>query len=190
LSTNDPNLDRDFNFNISLGGITAPTGQGNMHVPEGYYTAVVSDMYVNRDRNANRVIIKLKIADAPYTGVVRTDGLGIPKSDEDKVRYYWRALAESAGYTPAQLDAGALTLGAAAFVGKTVHIKYTPKEEGNKDRQYDNVSYLAPAVWTQQKQMADSKPAAAAPAPAPAPSLNAGPSTVTSGAVLQQLGLS
>ena len=61
MSTNDPNLDRDFNFNISLGGITAPTGQGNMHVPEGYYTAVVSDMYVNHDRNSNRVIIKLKI---------------------------------------------------------------------------------------------------------------------------------
>jgi hypothetical protein len=191
LSTNEPNLDRDFTFGINLGGINAPTGQGNMHVPEGYYTGTVTDMYVNRERNAGRVIIKLTLIDAPYTGAIRTDGLGIPKNDDDGVRYYWRALAESAGYTPAQLDAGTLNLGAAAFVGKTVHLKYVPKEEGNPDRKYDNVSYLTPAVWNQQKQMASAKPTTPAPAaPAAAPSLNAGPTTVTSSSVLATLGLS
>lgn len=189
MSTNEPNLDRDFTFGINLGGINAPTGQKNLHVPEGYYTGTVADMYVNRERNAGRVIIKIKLIDAPYTGAIRTDGLGIPKNDDDGVRYYWRALAESAGYTPAQLDAGTLNLGAAAFVGKTVHIKYVPKEEGNPDRKYDSVSYLTPAVWNQQKQMASAKPTTPAPAaPAAAPSLNAGPTTVTSGSVLSTLG--
>ena len=198
MSTNEPNLDRDFTFGINLGGINAPTGQKNLHVPEGYYTGTVADMYVNRERNAGRVIIKIKLIDAPYTGAIRTDGLGIPKNDEDGVRYYWRALAESAGYTPAQLDAGTLNLGAAAFVGKTVHIKYVPKEEGNPDRKYDSVSYLTPAVWNQQKQMmASATPAAAASvvptapsAPARASAVTSVPTTVTSGSVLASLGLS
>lgn len=153
MDSNEQNVDRNWNFNVNLAGLQAPTGKGNVFVPEGYYKAAVKDMYINPSKNPGRVIIKLNLADAgPYTGVIRTDGLNIPKSEDDNVRYYWRGLAESAGYTPAQLDNGQITIGPDAFKGKTVHIYYTPKEEGNADRQYENITYLAPAEWNQQRQ--------------------------------------
>jgi hypothetical protein len=156
----EPNLDRNWGFNINMAGLQAPTGQGSALVPEGYYKGLVTDMYINADKNTGRVIIKLSLVDAgPYTGAVRTDGLNIPKDANDNVRYYWRGLAEAAGYTPAQLDAGEITIGVTAFKGKQVFFKYTPKEEGNLERQYEQVTYLAPAEWAQQKAGFDAQPA-------------------------------
>lgn len=184
------NVNRDWSMNVNLSGINAPTGNKAMEVPEGYYKAKVADMYVNPDRNPNRVIIKLTLADAPFTGVTRTDGLNMPKDDSDKVRYYWRGLAESAGYTPAQLDAGALSIGRDTFLEKTVHIRYTPK--GTNGSEYDKTEYLAPTEWSQQKQMFDAAKGAAkangASAPAPAAVLGGG-NTTTKADVLSKLGL-
>lgn len=162
------NVNRDWGFNVNVSGLQAPTGKGGAQVPEGYYTAVIDDMYVNPDRNAGRVVIKLKIADGPFAGAMRTDGLNMPKSDDDKVRYYWRGLLESAGYTPAQLDNGEVTIGRQALVGRKVTFYYVPKEEGNSDRQYDRVTYLTAVEWSQQKQAFEAaggaQPAVAAPA--------------------------
>lgn len=192
----DPSLDREFSVNINLGGITAPTGMGNTQVPEGYYRAVVDDMYVNPDRNPNRVVIKLKLTDAPFAGVIRTDGLNLPKTEEDKVRFYWRALAESAGYTAAQLDAGEITLGRGSFHGKQVFIHYNPKDSATNTTGWDRTFFLAPAVWNQKKQSFDAQP--------PKPTLGVKPpvgsslggpvksdaGVVTSGDVMKRLGLS
>lgn len=150
--SNEPNLDRNWGFDVNLSGLQAPTGQSSIEIPEGYYKAVVSDMYVNADNNAGRVIIKLSIVESAFAGALRTTGLNIPKSAEDNVRYYWRGMAESAGYSPAQLDAGQITIGVQAFKGKTVYIKFVPKEEGNPSRAYENISFLPPADWSQQKQ--------------------------------------
>jgi len=156
----EPNLDRNWGFSINMAGLQAPTGQGSALVPEGYYKGLITDMYINADKNTGRVIIKLSLVDAgPYTGAVRTDGLNIPKDANDNVRYYWRGLAEAAGYTPAQLDMGEINIGVQAFKGKQVFFKYTPKEEGNLERQYEQVTYLAPAEWAQQKAGFDAQPA-------------------------------
>jgi hypothetical protein len=116
-NTNEQNVDRDWSFDINLSGLVAPTGRGSQ-LPEGYYKAVVDDMYVNPDK-ADRIIIKLIVADGPFKGTIRTTGLNKPKSAEDKVRYYWRGLAESAGYTPAQLDNGEISLSPRNFMKKT-----------------------------------------------------------------------
>ena len=178
----DPNLDREFSFGINLGGIKAPTGMGNVQVPEGYYRAKVDDMYVNPERNANRAVIKLEIIEAPYFGVIRTDGINLPRNDEDKVRYYWRAFAESAGYTAAQLDAGEITLGRTSFAGKEVFIHYNPKESASNTTGYDRVGYLSEAIWNQKKQVFDGS-ASTTPAPTPQPS------SVASADVKAMLGL-
>jgi hypothetical protein len=165
---------RDWSFAVNLSGISAPTG-GAVELPEGFYVAKVSDMYINTAKNAERVVIKLTVADGPFTGTVRTDGLNVPKSADDKVRYYWRGLAESAGYTSAQLDAGQINIGPGAFKDRTVHFKYTPKKgEGT----YEKVLYLTPTEWNNQRQ-AFSAQQAARPASAPVAALGGSSTTAT-----------
>jgi hypothetical protein len=146
MSNDDFNPDRDWGFDVNLSDVQAPTQLGNVTVPEGYYRASITDMYKAQNK-PNRVVIKLKMLD-DFAGVTRTDGMNRPKNSEDNVRYYWRALAESAGYTPAQLDKGEINLGPKAFIGKTVHFHFKPKAgEGT----YENISYFAESVWNQHK---------------------------------------
>lgn len=159
----DANLDREWSFAINLSGISAPTGAQKMELPEGYYKAVLTDAYVNSERNRGRVIFKLAIAEGPFKGLIRTDGLNIPRDANDKVRYFWRGLAESAGYTPAQLDAGEITLSVDTFKGRTVHIRYAPKTD---EQEYDQVNYLPPSEWTQQRQIFEAGTRSDAPAEA------------------------
>lgn len=153
----DDNLDRSFSFSLNVSGIAAPTGSKDMEVPEGYYKALVSDCYINPEKNRGRVVFKLNISEGPFRGVVRTDGLSIPKGGDDKVRYYWRALSESCGYTPVQLDNGEITVGPETYKGKEVCIHYSPKGPNGNGTDYDRVTYLNPLEWSQQKQMFDVK---------------------------------
>jgi len=139
------NLDRSFSFATNVSGLQAPTGGQAM--PEGYYKTVIADMYVNPEKNANRVIIKLKVTEGPFAGSTRTTGLNIPKSAEDKVRYYWRGLLESAGYTPSQLDAGELSLNADTFMNRGCFIYYKPPETEDG---YDTLRFLPPNIWEVQ----------------------------------------
>jgi len=144
------NVNRDWSLNVNLSGLNAPTGQKNLEVPEGYYKAKVTDMYVNPEKNPNRVVLKLTINEGPFSGTVRTDGMSIPKSEDDKVRYYWRGLAESAGYTPAMLDGGSIALGRDTFINRDVSIYFAPKEKSADG--YERITYLAPAEWELQRR--------------------------------------
>ena len=155
------NVVRDWDFNINVVGLQAPTG-GAGPVPEGYYAVVVTDMYVNPEKNAERVVIKLTISDGPFKGVVRTTGLNKPKSADDKVRYYWRGLAESVGYTAAQLDSGEVTFGIGTFKDRAGYVFYAPADEA-ADRKYDEVNFLPPAAWQEQKQNFEANPEARRP---------------------------
>lgn len=176
--TTEENVNREWDFNINLSGIEAPTGKGQVKVPEGFYKVQITDMYTKPEK-PNRVIIKTLIADGPFKGQIRTDGLNMPSDANDKVRYYWRALAESVGFTPAQLDSGEITIGKASFVGKHGGIHYTPAKnpeaKGTSDG-YDSITWLAPAEWMQQKSAFDANTV----------TTPAGPST-TASSVLDQL---
>lgn len=155
MEDNSNNLDHNWSFPINLTGVRAPTGQDTA-LPEGYYQATISEMYINTSKNAGRVVIKLKVTDPPeFSGVVRTDGLNVPKSADDKVRHYWRGLAEACGYQPSHLDVGEMNLGPKAFVNKVVGFKFTPKSEADK---YEDILYLAPAEWTKQKEAFKARP--------------------------------
>lgn len=137
------NNDRSFSIAINLSGVSAATGDNAL--PEGYYRAVVTDMYVGPEK-PNRVVIKVRVSEGANAGTMRTTGINIPTSADDKVRAYWRALLESVGYTAAQLDNGQITLGADAIVGRTAHIYYMPKDE-EAGVQYDRVNFYPPASW-------------------------------------------
>jgi len=139
----NPNANANWAFQVNLSGLRAPTG-GSAQLPEGYYKAVITDAYTLNDK-PGRVIIKATISEGEFTGTVRTTGLGIPKSAQDGVRYYWRGLLESAGYTPAQIDAGEVGMNRALLVGKTVTVHYVP---GDKDAGiYEELSFLPLAAW-------------------------------------------
>jgi len=140
--SNQDNNDRNWEINVNLSGLQAPTGGTN--VEQGYYKARISDMYV-RPEKPGRVVIKLTISEGGCSGAVRTTGLNIPKSADDKVRYYWRGLSESVGYTPAELDAGEVNLGIGSFKDRTAHFFYTPKELSSDG--YDSIDFLPPSEW-------------------------------------------
>jgi len=139
----NPNANANWAFQVNLSGLRAPTG-GAAQLPEGYYKATITDAYTLNDK-PGRVIIKTTISEGEFTGTVRTTGLGIPKSAQDGVRYYWRGLLESAGYTPAQIDAGEVGMNRALLVGKTVTVHYVP---GDKDAGiYEELTFLPLAAW-------------------------------------------
>lgn len=144
MDQNNQNQNPNWGFSVNLAGLRAPTGAAKV-LPEGYYKATLTDAYTNNDK-PGRVIFKLTLSEGEFVGTVRTTGLGVPKSATDNVRYYWRGLLESAGYTPAQIDAGEVGMSRELLVGKTVHIYYVP---GDKDAGiYEEISFLPPADWT------------------------------------------
>ena len=175
-----------FNFNINLNGVAA--AGGSLKLEEGYYNATVSECYVDPARNEHRVLFKLAITDAPYTGVIRTTGLNKPKSAEDKVRYYWRAALESCGYTPAQLDTpNGLAISDQLFVGRPCTIYFKPKNENSMggDDRYDKLTFLSPNDWALRKKVFDSQIKAptssnAATVPSPAAAITAAQPATTS----------
>lgn len=173
----EPNLDRNWSFDVNLSGITV-TAPVPKEVPKGYYKCKVEEMYVNVDKNPNRVVIKLTVAEGEFKGGFITDGLNIPKSEDDKVRYYWRVFAESAGYTPAQLDAGGLKLSPEAFKGREVHIHFSPKGENGG---YDRTEYFSATEFASRKANVNA---------ASAPSAAKTGDTVTKGDLYAKLGIS
>ena len=143
-------ISHDWDFEINVSGLVAPTGKA-LNMPEGYYKFEIVDMYTIAEKNPNRVIIKLKVAEGDFKGLIRSTGLNRPTSPEDKVRYYWRALAEAAGHSPIELDKGNIKLGPKAFKGRVATAHFIPKEEGNEASTYEQVNFLAPLEWDQQK---------------------------------------
>jgi hypothetical protein len=156
MNENDNN-DRNWQIDVNLSGLQAPTGNAN--VPQGYYKARVADMYIKPEK-PGRIVVRLSITEGAFAGSVRHTGLTIPRSAEDKVRYYWRGFAESCGYGPEALDKGELSLGRDSFMDKVAHVFYTPKEQSSDG--YDKVDFLPPVEWTQRS--ASFVPSEAAPA--------------------------
>lgn len=152
-------MDRSWNFNLNVSGVAAPTGSTNMEVTEGYYKVVISDSYVNPERNSKRVIFKMTISEGPFTGVIRTTGMKSPDGAEDNVRYYWRGLLESCGYGATELDSGELSIAPDTFINRTSHIYFAPK--GHNGSQWEEVKFLAPVAWTNKKEAFEARAAAA-----------------------------
>ena len=144
MDQNQNNSNPNWGFSVNLAGLRAPTGAAKI-LPEGYYKATLTDAYVNTEK-PGRVIFKLTVSDGEFVGTVRTTGLNQPKSPTDNVRYYWRGLLESSGYTPAQIDAGEVGMNRALLVDRTVYFHYVP---GDKDAGiYEEVNFLPPSDWT------------------------------------------
>jgi hypothetical protein len=156
---NEQEMDRSWEFNLNVSGVAAPTGFKAMEVPEGYYKVMISDCYVNPERNANRVVFKVTISDGTFTGQIRTTGMNKPTGPDDGVRHYWRGALESCGYTAAQLDAGQIAIAPASFMNRPAFMYYAPK--GHNGSQWEKVEFLTDVDFAQKLQahLAKSTPA-------------------------------
>lgn len=144
------NNNRSWSFDINMAGLTPTTGLRML--AEGYYKGKITDMYISPEK-PDRVQIKVTVSEGEFQGMVRTTGMNIPKSDEDKVRRAWRALAESCGYSPADLDKGTIKLNPTTFLNRESFFFYSPKaEDGGRDA-YETLNFLAPAEWNRQKSV-------------------------------------
>lgn len=166
------NSNPNFNFNVNLSGIRAASG-GGVKLPEGFYEGTVTDAFQTTSKNGRpQIAIKVTLK-GQFDGMVRTAWMGVPQTEEDGVRYYWRAVFESLGYQPAEIDAGVISVQRNVLVGRSCSIFYKP---GDKDMGiYEELKFLAPHDWAQQKAQFD----AAANAPgsalgATAPTANTG----------------
>ena len=138
-----------WNFQVNLSGV-APASAGSRELPEGFYTAnVIEAEPAQSNSGRTQIAIKVQVNAGEFNGIIRTTRLGVPQAADDKVLYYWRACFESLGYTPAQIDAGAVTVSREVLVGRTAHFYYKP---GDKDAGiYEDFKFLTPSDWTNRK---------------------------------------
>jgi hypothetical protein len=146
---------REWSFNVNLSDVQGPTrAPGTVReVPTGFYQGLIKDCYINPEKQ-ERVVFKIEFTEPGFEGVIRTDGINIPRAADDKVRYYWRAVAESCGYTPTQLDSGEIVLGPDAFIGKPVYFHYNQGVLVENKRRDERISYMSQAVWNTSKAQA------------------------------------
>lgn len=169
---------KSWSFQTDVTGLQAPNNQNkDIIIARGYYKANIKDMYEKSDK-PGRITIRLEIESGRYVGGTLFSTLGIPKSPEDGVRYYWRALLESCGYTPERLDSGNIGLSAESFVGRTAHVYFTPREETTSG--YPSVDFLTPDEWTaREKVFVPVDPPKVAAAAGGSPVLGASPAATT-----------
>lgn len=138
-----------WNFQVNLSGI-APASAGARELPEGFYTGMVLDAEAGQSSTGRvQIALKVQVNEGEFNGVIRTTRLGVPQAADDKVLYYWRACFESLGYTPAQIDAGAVTVNKEVLVGRVAHFYYKP---GDKDAGiYEDFKFLTPTDWSNRK---------------------------------------
>jgi hypothetical protein len=132
-------------FQMNLSGVTPASG-GARALPEGFYEGTVIDAEPTQTQSGKaQIAIKVQVVGGEHDGIVRTTRIGIPTSPDDKVLVFWRAAFESMGYTPAQIDAGPITLHKELIVGRPAKFYYKPgdKEAGI----YDDFKFLTPADY-------------------------------------------
>ncbi len=138
-----------FQFNLNVAGIRAASG-GGPDLPEGFFMGTLTDAFgTTASTGRAQITFKVSVTDDAYKGTIRTTRLNVPQGPEDNVRYYWRALLESLGYSPAQVDAGDIGIKREVLVGRACHFYYKP---GDKDAGvWDEFAFLAPQDWSSKK---------------------------------------
>jgi hypothetical protein len=159
MTTNADTNDRNFTFDLNVSGVAAALGE--TFLPEGYFRGPVTDMYIAPEK-AGRVIIKVRVAEGPHAGAIRTTGLNLPTSPDDKVRAYWRAFLESIGYSASQLESGQISLSPSNCLTRMAHFYYVPKDE-EAGVQYDRLNFYPPAAWAEASANFQPTPRAGAP---------------------------
>ncbi len=130
-------------FTVNLAGVQAASA-GSRALPEGFYTGTITAAEPTTTQSGKpQIAMKVQVTGGEFDGIVRTARIGVPTDANDKVIVFWRAALESMGYTPAQLDAGAVAISQEVIVGRSVGFYYKPgdKEAGI----YEDFRFLTPS---------------------------------------------
>ena len=162
---------QNFQFNLNVAGIRAASG-GGPDLPEGFFKGTITDVFgTTASTGRAQITFKVSVLDEAYKGTVRTTRLNVPQGADDNVRYYWRALLESLGYSAAQVDQGDIGINRSVLVDKTCHFYYKP---GDKEANiWDEFQFLAPQDWTAKKAAMAAAPATQSAIGSGAPALGA-----------------
>jgi hypothetical protein len=136
-------------FQVNLAGVQAASA-GARALPEGFYTGTILGAEPTTTQNGKaQIAIKVQVTGGEHDGIVRTTRIGVPTAPDDKVLVFWRAAFESMGYTPAQIEAGPVTVSAEIMVGRSVSFYYKPgdKEAGV----YEDFRFLTPTDFASRK---------------------------------------
>ena len=130
-------------FTVNLAGVQAASA-GARALPEGFYTGTILSAEPTTTQSGKpQIAMKVQVVGGEFDGIIRTTRIGVPADAQDKVLVFWRAALESMGYTPAQLDAGAVAISQEVIVGRSVGYYYKP---GDKDAGiYEDFRFLTPS---------------------------------------------
>lgn len=157
------NLNRNATINLNLAGLKALSGN-KKSLDKGYYNPSCTDFGTVGVNTRDGKALTKAVFTLDFGGITRTADVFLPENDSDKLALArWRAVAESFGYTAAVLDNGTVSFGRDAFVGGTAHI-YVDKQAAadGSGKEYDRLSFLTPADWTNGKRAEESMAGAAA----------------------------
>jgi len=135
-----------FSMNLNLGEIKAAgSSSQKTELDDGHYKMKIDRLDVKN----GRVLFILKVTDGDYAGCSCITSLKIAESITDGVIYYWRAAAESVGWTSDQIS-GISEWTGDHFLNRIAHVRYT---KGDRDKGiYDRVELLPPAIWEESAE--------------------------------------
>ena len=145
-------LQRDWSDTFNLAGVAASAGQtkNNIVASEGYYTGIIEDNYIDTDKNANRISLRIVINNGQFKDSTCWGSIMRLGSTEFDNRKYWRALYESIGLNPAHLDNGSFQYGSADLNDKVTCFYWKPGDRSAGV--WSDLKFLSPMQWKAKKQ--------------------------------------
>ena len=119
-----------FSMNVNLAEV-APAGQVQKSLPTGLYPCRITKCFGKNKNGKNTAVFILEVTDGDCKGITSVTSLLVAQSKEDGSVYFWRALAESCGYTQDEIIEVS-SWEDYHFLDKECQIRYTAgnKEEG------------------------------------------------------------
>ena len=144
-------LNREWSHQYNVAGVSSQVSNAtDVPAPKGFYFVTIEDCYIDTAKNPNNIKFRLVVSGGEFQGSTCWGSLmqlGSTKNDNSR---FWRALYESIGLTPAQLDQGAFNYSGKDFIGQSAHIYWIP---GDRDAGvWDDCKFLSPSQWTTRKQ--------------------------------------
>ena len=140
-----------FKMSINLGN-TQAGGQPQRTLKSGVYKGKIGK--VEGRNGGTRAMFVIEVTEGDMSGLTAVTSMKIPTSRTDGVLYYWRALAESCGYTQseiAEVDAWEDH----HFMDRECYFEF---QQGDKDAGiYEKVTWLLPSVFNLAKERFESK---------------------------------
>jgi hypothetical protein len=155
-----------------------------VHLESGVYPVQIVEVNQTVSKNGRpQIEIKVRVTEGPGAGAIRTNWVGLPTGEDNRVLYVWAGILFSTGLTKEQLAKASLNteqivgyLKGAPGNPRTAFIDYTA---GDRDMgQYDNVKFITREGYEKKKANPE---AFAAPAPRTPPAAAASAAVAPAG---------